>query len=298
MTTKTRLMTGMLASSFAAVLMMAQPPGAPGASGGGGGRGRGGGGRAGAFPQFTRQLATQDVLLRGKGLYEANCASCHAEDLRGVIGKGVNVLRSQAVYSDQHGELLGPEVAKHKPAITLPATDITALSEYLHSVQATMAQQGSPPNRGQAGIELNILVGNAAAGKTYFDGHCASCHSITGDLKGIGTKYADDPRNLQNVWVTGQAGGRGGRGGGGAAGQATVTLANGQKFQGRIVKSTDFLVTMITADNVRHSWAIVNGSPKVETVDPQAAHKKMVLEMDDPDNKNMHDVTAYLATLK
>jgi hypothetical protein len=32
--------------------------------------------------------------------------------------------------------------------------------------------------------------------------------------------------------------------------------------------------------------------------DPQAAHKKMALELDDPDNKNMHDVTAYLATLK
>ena len=77
-----------------------------------------------------------------------------------------------------------------------------------------------------------------------------------------------------------------------------MTLANGQKLTGRIVKQTDFLVVVTTTDNVRHSFPIVNGVPKVELVDPQAAHKKMALELDDPDNKNMHDVTAYLATLK
>jgi cytochrome c oxidase cbb3-type subunit 3 len=239
------------------------------------------------------------VLVRGKSLYDSTCSSCHATDLRGVLGKGANVLRSQPVYSDQHGELLTVEIGKHKPALTLVPADITAIAEYLHSVQATMGGQGSPPGRNPTDVQLNVLVGNASAGKTYFDGHCASCHSITGDLKGIGTKYADDPRGLQNTWVGGAAGagGRGGRGGGGG-GQATVTLASGEKFTGRVVKSTDFLITVITADNVRHSWSIVNGSPKVDVVDPQAAHKKMALEMDDPDNKNMHDVTAYLATLK
>jgi cytochrome c oxidase cbb3-type subunit III len=179
---------------------------------------------------------------------------------------------------------------------------VTAIAEYLHSIQATMGGQGSPP-RSVVGVELTILVGDAAAGKTYFDGHCASCHSITGDMKGIGAKYADDPRGLQNAWVGGTAGG-GGRGfggggrGGGGGGQGTVTLANGEKFTGRIVKQTDFLVVLTTADNTRHEWPIVNGSPKIDIVDPQAAHKKMALELDDPDNKNMHDVTAYLATLK
>jgi hypothetical protein len=32
--------------------------------------------------------------------------------------------------------------------------------------------------------------------------------------------------------------------------------------------------------------------------DPNEGHKKMVLAMDDPENKNLHDVTAYLVTLK
>src|SRR5262245_61545156 len=63
-----------------------QPP-PPGQRGGGppGGQGAGGqgGGRRGGFTQYTRPLPSQDVIVRGKGLYETNCASCHATDLRG-----------------------------------------------------------------------------------------------------------------------------------------------------------------------------------------------------------------------
>src|SRR5262245_11602243 len=57
--------------------------GAGGAGAGGGqgaAQGRGGGGRRGGFTQFTRELASQDVIVRGKSLYEAHCASCHAVD--------------------------------------------------------------------------------------------------------------------------------------------------------------------------------------------------------------------------
>src|SRR5215472_12096754 len=54
-----------------------QQAGAGGRRGAGGAGGRAGG-RRGGFTQFTRPLASQDVLARGKGLYETNCASCHA----------------------------------------------------------------------------------------------------------------------------------------------------------------------------------------------------------------------------
>ena len=97
----------------ACIALVAQLPGQnaapPPGAGGRGGRGAAGGrgGRAGGFPQYTRELASQDVLLRGKSLYDSTCESCHAADLRGVLGKGVNILRSQPVYMDQHGELFG-----------------------------------------------------------------------------------------------------------------------------------------------------------------------------------------------
>lgn len=270
--------------------------GAAGATGAPAG-GRAGGARAGGFPQYTRPLAPQDVLARGKALYEQNCASCHASDLRGVLAKnGPNLLHSTVVFSDKEGEGVAAALQQHKPVINLPADDTHAIAEYLHSIQATMGPQGSPPGRNPVGLTYNVLVGDAKAGEATFQRLCSSCHSVTGDLKGIGTKY-EDPKTLQNTWVSGGGGGGRGRGAGGGM-QGTVTLANGQKFEGRLVRHDDFLVVLQLADGARKSFAIENGEPKVEVKDPQEAHKKMLLQLDDPDNKNMHDITAYLATIK
>ena len=32
-------------------------------------------------------------------------------------------------------------------------------------------------------------AGDAAAGRTYFATNCANCHSVSGDLKGVSTRY-------------------------------------------------------------------------------------------------------------
>jgi len=276
-----------------ALSLAAQAPATPPPAGG-----RGGGAARGGFPQRTRQLASQDVLTRGRNVYETNCASCHASDLRGVPPKGHSLLHSMSALDDQHGELINAELLKHAAPITLTGGDPVAVAEYIHSVLATVGGQGSPPNRADA-PQLNILVGDAKAGQVYFNANCASCHSVTGDLKGIALKY-DDARALQNGWVAGGgAAGRGGRGGNGGAGNSvTVTMADGKKIEGTLVRKDDFLVVLTLADGTRKSIARDGDVPKVEVTDPNAAHKKMALALDDPHNKNMHDVTAYLATLK
>ena len=170
--------------------------------------GRQGGGRRGGFTQFTRTLAPQDVLVRGKGLYEANCASCHAVDLRGGVN-GANLLRSGLALADQHGELVGAAVGRHNPPLTLAPADTVAIAEFIHSIHATMSGQGSPPGRNPTGIELNVLVGDAKGGETLFGAACSKCHSVTGDLKGIGSKFPD-ARALQNAWVSGSSSAFGG----------------------------------------------------------------------------------------
>jgi len=295
-----------LCGALLAVQVAAQAQGgAAGASGGRAGRGGGRGvvtpgQRTTGFTQYTRVLPSQDVLARGKQLYDATCASCHAADMRGVLEKnGPNLLRSTETFSDQQGELVGASLLKHNPVVNLPQSDVLAITGYIHSIQATMGAQGSPPGRNPVGLTYNVLVGDPKAGEAAFGKLCSSCHSITGDLKGIGSKY-DDPKTLQNNWVTGTGGAGGGRGGrgGGAGQQATVTLANGQQLEGRLVRKDDFLVILTLADGTRKSLARDNGVPKVDVKDPQEAHKKMMLVMDDPDNKNMHDITAYLATIK
>jgi mono/diheme cytochrome c family protein len=277
-----------------------QGRGEPGQRGAPGGGRQGRGGRAGGFTQFTRALAPQDVLVRGKGLYEANCASCHATDLRGG-DKGANLLRSGIALADQHGERIAPVLARHDPALTLASADSVAIAEYIHSIHATMSGQGSPPGRNPTGIALNVLVGDAKAGEAYFGAACSKCHSVTGDLKGIGGKFSD-PRALQNAWVSGSSatfGGGGGRGGAAGAGNpATVTMPDGSKIEGTLVRRDDWLVILTLADGTRKSIARHNGVPKVDVKDPKDPHKTMVLELDDPENRKMHDVTAYLATIK
>jgi len=270
--------------------------------GGGGGRGQ----RRGGFPQYTRPLATQDIIVRGKGLYEANCGSCHAADLRGSTSPSTpNLLRSGVTLNDKNGERIGAAVASHKPAINLVPDDLTATVEYIHQIQSTMGGQGSPPGRNPVGLQYNLLVGDPASGEKLFGTLCASCHSVTGDLKDVGTKYTDI-RDLQNTWVSGSAGGGGrgggggGRGGGGAGGQpGTVTLNDNTKLTGTVVRKDDFLVIITLEDGTRKSMARKDVK-QIDVKDPREAHKTMAMKLifDDPENKKMHDITAYLASIK
>jgi cytochrome c oxidase cbb3-type subunit 3 len=275
-----------------------QPPGGRGTAG------RGGGGQTGRrgpnFPQQTRPLASAEVLARGKAVYGVNCTACHGADLRGGDQGGPSLLRSLTALSDQHGEEIGPIVRgsrqdKGMPGFNLGEADVTAVSEYIHSVLAKVGTQARPPGQVDPST-LNVLVGSAPAGEAYFKAKCANCHSVAGDLKGVAAKY-DDPRILQNTWVSGGGGGgRGGRGGaGGKPSTVTVTLANGERVEGVLIRKDDFIVTLTQADGTRRSIARDGESPKVEVHDPNEAHKILVPTLTD---KDMHDVTAYLATVK
>jgi cytochrome c oxidase cbb3-type subunit 3 len=278
----------------------AQPPG-----GRGGAQGRGGGQRGANFPQQQRRLADPTVLARGKGLYESSCAACHGIDLRGGQQGGPNLLRSQTLLSDKAGELIAPIVtggrpnpptgAPPMPAFPLPPDDIKAIAEYLHSVLAQAGAQGRPPV-GDVVPPEKVLVGDATAGKTFFAAQCSSCHSVTGDLRGIASR-APDPRELQNLWVTGGGGGgRGGRGGAPARPvTVTVTPASGSPITGRLVRIDDFLVTLIQEDGTRRTIVRSGSEPKVELKDPADAHRRLVPTLAD---KDMHNVTAYLWMIK
>ena len=69
------------------------------------------------------------------------------------------------------------------PSSSLPVDSVKAIAAYMRSILATARGQGSPP----AGppVVLNVLVGDATAGRAYFATHCSSCHSPTGDLSGL-----------------------------------------------------------------------------------------------------------------
>jgi len=266
------------------------------------GRGQGRGRGAATFPAQQRQPGDPAVIDRGKAVYTVNCGACHGMDLRGGVTGGPNLLRSPVVLNDQAGELIHPIVRgaraeRGMPALPLSDDDIKAVAEYIHNVMSTARNQGAPPESDTP--PPNALVGDAAAGQKYFAAKCSSCHSPTGDLQGIGTRLPE-AKMLQNHWLTGGAGGRGGRGRGASAAPpkpitAVVTQPSGEKVEGVLVRIDDFLVTLRQPDGTVRSIRRDGNVPKVDITDPLHAHRALLAEYSD---KDMHDVTAYLATLK
>ncbi len=286
----------------------AQPPATtapqePGPAGRGG-RGQGGRGMA-TFPAQQRPPGDPELIARGKPLFVTNCSSCHGVDLRGGVTGGPNLLRSAVVLMDQHGELIlpivrGARAERGMPPLPLPDADVTAVAEYIHSVVATARGQGAPPENETP--PPNALVGDAKAGEVYFAAKCSSCHSPTGDLAGIGSRI-DEAKALQNNWVVGGGGG-GGRGGRGGRGNgpserrtvtATVTVANGQKLSGQLMRLDNFFVTLLLDDGRLRTIRREGDLPKVDVKDPLEFHRNLPAILTD---KDMHDVTAYLATFK
>jgi len=266
-----------------------------------GAQGRGG---VASFPAQQRDPADPEVVTRGRAIYDTECRSCHGPDLRGGERGGSNLLRSPLVLNDREGERIQAVLTgSHKdrlPATGLAPDDVRALAAHLHSVLALAPGQGAPPPGPPAA--LNVLVGDAAAGQKFFAAKCASCHSATGDLQSIGARDLGAAQ-LQNLWV---AGGRGG-GRGVAPGPrpapmttrreatVTVTLSSGQTFVGRLERIDDFMVALTEADGTSRSFRRNGSVPRVEVRDPLDAHRKLLPIYTD---KDIHDVTAYLASLK
>ncbi len=262
--------------------------GAPGAAGGGGG----GFQRAPDYP--VRPAADPAVVDRGKAIYGVSCAFCHGAEARGGEG-GPSLIRSQLVLNDKNGELITPVVQNGRPENGMPRLDLTAaqvsdIAAFLHNFKVggyDISRQRPP----------SILVGDAKAGEAYFKSKCAACHSIDGDLKGFAAKFTE-PRIMQQTWLMPSGGGRGGP----AAGvtkvpptTVTVTLASGQKVEGKLVRIDDFIVTLSDSDDLQRTFRRAGDVPKVEIHDPLQPHRDLLRGYAD---KDIHNVTAYLESLK
>jgi cytochrome c oxidase cbb3-type subunit 3 len=255
------------------------------------------------FPAHQRPPAPPEQLEKGKAQYAGLCSACHGADARGGQLGGPNLLRSQLVLDDKDGELIIPVVQNGRPGpppmppLPMAVDDIKAIAAWLHALQAQGTNQGGPPPGPET--ELNILVGDAKAGQAFFAAQCASCHSPTGDLQGIATRVAS-PMALQNLWVSGGiARPRGARRAGPRPESkpvtATVTLASGEKLAGRLARLDDFLVTLVLEDGTQRTIRRAGATPKIDVQDPLAKHRALLGVLT---NANMHDVTAYLVTLK
>ena len=255
---------------------------------------------AGAADSHVVDNAAAD---RGKAVYSAECSSCHGLKARGgnealpAHQRGADLIRSMLVLRDRYANGIGPFLAKGHPmrsgrsSTVLSKEQTSDLAHFLHQrVYYTL----------RSGPELqiqNVLTGDRKAGEEFFSGQgkCAQCHSITGDLAKVGSRYDPPTLQMKILFPRTVAFGRG-RPAGPAGKPVTVTvmLASGDKFEGNLVSLDDFNVSLRDADGEYRSFAITP-QVKVTKNDPVEAHVRLLDEYTD---KNIHDLVAYLESVK
>lgn len=231
-----------------------------------------------------------ETLESGKKIYTGNCAFCHGGNANGGES-GPSLLRSSIVLHDENGEGIGAFIKvgrpeKGMPKFNLPEDQVKDLSAFLHDSVRAAAERGTYKI-------LNIVVGDAKAGEAYFNGagKCATCHSVTGDLAHIGSKF--EPVDLQQKIVmprdprahdpkT--------------AVIATVVQQSGETVQGQLRHLDDFSITLVGKDGNTLTYPRQDDQvPKIELHDPLEGHVQLLSQYTDAD---IHNLTAYLLTLK
>jgi cytochrome c oxidase cbb3-type subunit III len=241
------------------------------------------------------------AIAQGKTLFQQNCAVCHGENLTG--GRGPDLIRSDLTRQDKDGNLIGPVIMQGRPAKGMPPfpqlsqSEIADIVAYIHSQITVFDLHTRIPGGYPNDIPPSQLAsGSAAAGKAFFDGagHCSECHSPTGDLAHIASKYPD-PTTLEQLFMNPQ---------GtlafsptyreGVTTTATVTLKNGQTMQGPLLQNGDGYVSIHGPDGWTHTWPL-SDVKSVEVHNPVQAHIDMLPKWT---NEEMHNMFTYLETLK
>ena len=237
----------------------------------------------------------QAAVERGQKLFLASCSFCHGANAKGGES-GPDLLRSVVVLDDENGEKIGQVVRngrpdKGMPKFSLSQEQIQDIATFLHQRVKDAALRGTYRI-------LNIVDGDPKAGEAYFNGagRCNTCHSVTGDLAHIGSKY--DPVTIQQKilmprerrsWFAESATSPS------VPITAIVTLPNGQSVSGKLEHIDDFNIAQTDANGDYHSFTRCGDTPKVELKDPLEAHIQQLMKYSDAD---IHNLTAYLVNLK
>jgi cytochrome c oxidase cbb3-type subunit III len=240
------------------------------------------------------------MVARGRAVFATYCAACHGADGRGGPEGATDLTRSPAVNVGDGGVQFAaflkvgrPE--RRMPPVALSDAEVGDLYVFLRSL-------APPSGRGGGRNVINaVVVGDAGAGERYFNGagKCATCHSPTGDLKGVGSRlsaatiqgrvvYPRDNGNYPPSFNSPPNPTEAPR-------TVVVTLPSGEKLSGALMWLTDFYVTLKDASGLLRTIARNGDTPSVVVTDPLQYHLDHMRVLTDT---NMHDLTAYLVTLK
>lgn len=240
------------------------------------------------------------AIKQGKAIFQQNCAVCHGKNLTG--GRGPDLIRSDLTRRDKGGNLIGPVVThgrieKGMPPFSLSPQEIADLAAYIHSEITIFDLHTRIPGGYPNDIPVSQLAtGSAAAGKAFFygAGHCSECHSPTGDLAHIASKYPK-PTTLEQRFIS-PAGGMvfGSSFNPKTTITAKVTLKDGKTFDGPLLQNGGGYISIHGSDGWTHTWPR-SYVKSVVVHNPLQAHIDMLPKWT---NKEMHDMFTYLETLK
>jgi len=169
---------------------------------------------------------------------------------------------------------------KGMPPFELSDQQVGALVAFVHT-----QQQNADANKGgRKGVDVaDLQTGNVEAGKRYFEGAggCVRCHSATGDLAGIASRYQGLQLEEQMLYPRH------------ARSKVTVTLASGEAITGRLAYLDEFTVGLVDESGNYRSWRTRDVKYKVDS--PVEAHVEQFPKYTDDD---IHNLMAYLQTLR
>ncbi len=237
-------------------------------------------------PSTSPALAAHASALTemGRSLFQQNCAFCHGREADGGE-TGPDLTRSKLVAADVGGDKIGEVVRNGRPEKKMPRfnfseQEVAGLSDFIHA-QAIRAQSMKGHRRG---VDVSDLqTGNAAAGKQYFNGtgNCASCHSASGDLAGIASRY--EGLDLERHMLYPEH----------AKSKVTVTPPSGQTVDGTLAYLDEFTVALRDGNGTYRSWKVSKVKYSVDS--PVEAHVELFSKYTDAD---IHNLMAYLQTLR
>jgi cytochrome c oxidase cbb3-type subunit 3 len=236
----------------------------------------------------------KEAAERGRKIFVPTCGFCHGNDAHGKSGP--DLVRSPVVLHDKKGDAIGPVIHDGRPARGMPAfaaltaEQIADISVFLHSLAADVT------NRFAYKIG-DLITGNAEKGASFFngDGHCANCHSITGDLAHVASKY--EPVELQRRMLypapnfLDEILGKPVKSP--APARVTVKLPSGEQVSGTLEHLDEFTVSLLDESGWYRSFS--RDSAVVEVRDPRVEHETLLPKYTD---EQMHNVLAYLESLK
>ena len=238
----------------------------------------------------ARKTYARELVEAGRGLFRQDCAFCHGRDATGGE-TGPDLTRSRLVTQDVDGEKIGPVVRSGRPDRGMPpfalsAVQIDGLVAFIHTQRnnALAAAAGRGGNGGRKGVDPSDLqTGNAEAGKQYFNGAggCSTCHSPTGDLASIASRYQGlEPEELMLYPKN-------------AKSKVTITLSSGQTITGILEYQDEFTIGLTDSEGAYRSWRTRDAHFIIDA--PANAHIELFSKYTDAD---IHNLMAYLQTLR